>query len=220
MTLQLQFTKKMPFHDLKVDYTFGNKITAIMGASGAGKSTLFQCISGLKKIDSGIIQFEDISFNDTSISLHLPTAERKIGYLFQNLALFPNMNVYDNISFGLKMNKAKRKETAAIKRQVRYISDYLQISHLLYSSVQKLSGGEKQRVAMARAMIINPNLLLLDEPFNGLDEDTRHICMELVQNMATDFDLPVIFVTHYRFEAQKMTNEIVILKDGHLEKDA
>ncbi|STY35414.1 Maltose/maltodextrin import ATP-binding protein MalK [Listeria fleischmannii subsp. coloradonensis] len=220
MTLQLQFTKQMPFHDLKVDYHFKENITAVMGASGSGKSTLFQCISGLKHIDSGTIQFGDTTFDDTSIALHLPTAERKIGYLFQNLALFPNMNVYDNISFGLKMNKAKRKDTSAISRQVRHMSDYLQISHLLYSSVQKLSGGEKQRVAMARAMIINPHLLLLDEPFNGLDEDTRYICMDLVQNMAKDFELPVIFVTHYRFEAQKLTNEIIYLKDGHLEKEA
>ncbi|RDX02493.1 ATP-binding cassette domain-containing protein [Listeria kieliensis] len=219
MNLKLAFTKQMPFHDLKVDYEFNAQITAIMGASGVGKSTLFQCISGLKPIDQGKIEFGELLFEDTSISLRLPASERKIGYLFQNLALFPNLNVYENIAFGLKVNKITRKNKEAIERQVRYISDYLQISHLLYSSVQKLSGGEKQRVAMARAMIVNPRLLLLDEPFNGLDEETRFICMDLVREMARDFDIPVIFVTHYRSEAQMLTNEILRLKGGQLEKE-
>ncbi|EUJ33049.1 putative ABC transporter ATP-binding protein [Listeria floridensis FSL S10-1187] len=200
-------------------HEFDSEITAIMGASGVGKSTLFQCISGLKPIDQGKILFGETLFEDTSVSLRLPAAERKIGYLFQNLALFPNLNVYDNIAFGLQVNKTKRKDKDGIERQVRHISDYLQISHLLYSSVQKLSGGEKQRVAMARAMIVNPRLLLLDEPFNGLDEETRFICMNLVREMAKDFEIPVIFVTHYRSEAEMLTREILRLKDGHLEKE-
>ncbi|WP_163652450.1 ATP-binding cassette domain-containing protein [Listeria sp. PSOL-1] len=215
MTLNLNFTKKMPFHDLKVNYTFTSPITAIMGASGVGKSTLFQCVSGLKRIDSGKIEFTNKVWNDGSLSLHLPTSERKVGYLFQNLALFPNMNVYHNIAFGLRVQKIAK---ADIDKNVRHISDYLKISHLLYSSIQKLSGGEKQRVAMARAMITEPNLLLLDEPFNGLDEETREICMNLVGQMAADFRIPVIFVTHYRFEAEKMTNDILMIKDGQIGK--
>ncbi|WP_271006839.1 ATP-binding cassette domain-containing protein [Listeria seeligeri] len=216
--LRLQFHKKLPFHDLNIDYTFEKPVTAMMGASGSGKSTLFQCVSGLKTIDGGTIEFDGTPWDDSSISLHLPVTGRKVGYLFQNLALFPNMNVYENIAFGLKVQKKKKKQQQEIQQQVRKMSDYLQISHLLYSSVQKLSGGEKQRVAMARAMITEPKLLLLDEPFNGLDEETRLICMKLVGQMAKDFHIPVIFVTHYASEAEMMTEEILVMRDGRLEK--
>ncbi|WP_099223151.1 ATP-binding cassette domain-containing protein [Listeria costaricensis] len=213
MSLVCDFTKQMPFNSLEITFTFEAPITAIMGASGAGKTTLFACISGLTRIDSGSITFADQTWDDQRIALHLPAAERKVGYLFQNLALFPNMNVYQNIAFGLKMQKQPKKD---IELRVRKISDYLKITHLLYSSVQKLSGGEKQRVAMARAMITEPRLLLLDEPFNGLDEETREICMALVRQMADDFKIPVIFVTHYSSEAKKMTNEILVMKNGSL----
>ncbi|WP_239256465.1 ATP-binding cassette domain-containing protein [Listeria ilorinensis] len=213
MSLVCDFTKQMPFNSLEIKFTFQASITAIMGASGAGKTTLFGCISGLTRIDSGSIMFDGKAWDDQKIALHLPASERKVGYLFQNLALFPNMNVYQNIAFGLKMQKLSKKD---IELRVRQISDYLKITHLLYSSVQKLSGGEKQRVAMARAMITEPRLLLLDEPFNGLDEETREICMELVRQMADDFKIPVIFVTHYSSEARKMTNEILVMKNGTL----
>lgn len=216
MGLRLKFKKKLPFHDLDINYDLVSPITAIMGGSGSGKSTLFQCISGLKTIDEGIIEFDNNAWDDTYSDIHVPTAERKVGYLFQNLALFPNMNVFNNIAFGLAVNKIA---TAEIEQQVRRISDYLKISHLLFSSVQKLSGGEKQRVAMARAMITNPNLLLLDEPFNGLDEDTRNICIDLVGQMVRDFDIPVIFVTHYHQEAASLTGEILKIKDGRLVKN-
>ncbi|MBC2117406.1 ATP-binding cassette domain-containing protein [Listeria booriae] len=216
MGIRLKFKKKLPFHDLDIDYDLVAPITAIMGASGSGKSTLFQCISGLKRIDEGIIEFNNTAWDDTYSDIFVPTSARKVGYLFQNLALFPNMNVFNNIAFGLVAAKKQRSE---IEQQVRKISDYLKISHLLFSSVQKLSGGEKQRVAMARAMITNPNLLLLDEPFNGLDEDTRNICIELVGQMARDFDIPVIFVTHYHQEATSLTGEILKIKDGRLVKN-
>lgn len=101
MGIRLKFKKKLPFHDLDIDYDLVAPITAIMGASGSGKSTLFQCISGLKRIDEGIIEFNNTSWDNTYSDIFVPTSARKVGYLFQNLALFPNMNVFNNIAFGL-----------------------------------------------------------------------------------------------------------------------
>ena len=184
-----------------------NECLSIIGPTGSGKSCLLRSVAGIYKISRG-----EIILNDRPIH-SLPPEDRNIGLVFQDHTLFPNLNVYDNVAFGLKARKMRRDKIA---EKVREYADLFKITHLLNRSIKRLSGGEKQRVALARALVIEPTILLLDEPFSALD---RLIHGRLITEFKKIFKMKkmmVVHVTHDQDEASVLADRIAVIKDGRI----
>ena len=179
----------------------------VLGPSGSGKSTLLSTLVGIKKPTTGKILLEGIDITN------LPPEKRKITILYQDYLLFPHLNVFENIAFGLKKvvkNKSKfLKEIISIARE-------LKINHLLKKEIHKLSGGERQRVALARALVVKPKLLLLDEPLSALDPQNRERVRELIKSTVKRHTITVIHISHDINDALNMANKILFLKKGKL----
>ena len=183
-----------------------DKIACILGPSGCGKTTLLKLIAGLEKVTTG-----DIIINDEIVSsntMHLKTEKRKIGFLFQDYALFPHLTVKENLNFAISNGKKE-------KHDIEEIIEIIKLPNSLHKYPHELSGGEQQRVALARSIIAQPDLLLLDEPFSSLDlslkEEVRDDTLHLLQKS----NISVLIVTHDPFEAMFISNKIYIMqKDG------
>lgn len=185
------------------------KIVALIGPSGSGKSTLLRTIAGFEKPDSGRIWLQGQN------STYLPINQRKIGFVFQDYALFPKLNVYENIIFGLKIQK---KPPSYIQIQLNKFIELTQLENFTSFYPYQLSGGQKQRVEFARALIIEPKILLLDEPFSALDFKIRQSLKLWLKNLHKDFSVTSLLVTHDLKDAAEIANEIVILKKGYIEQ--
>lgn len=172
-------------NDLKI--TSGEYIY-IIGPTGAGKTLLLESIAGFISPVSGKIFFNNIDVTQ------LPPEKRNVGFMYQNYHLFPHLTVKKNIEFGLKMKKIKDISF------LNYIVEKLNISHLLNRKIQNLSGGEKQRIALARALVIKPNILLLDEPLSAVDQDTKSDILKLLHELNIEYNLTTIHVTHDKNE--------------------
>ena len=181
--------------DLEVTATMSARVTAIFGPSGAGKTSLLDAIAGLRPLQNGRITFDDIVLSD------LPARARRIGYVPQETALFPHLSVARNIRYGGQQNEA-------------HVIKVLEIDHLLDRGVTSLSGGEQKRVALARALLTAPRLLLLDEPLSGLDRPLRDRVMQFLQRVRDDFNVPMLYVTHDEEELAMIADEVVRLRDG------
>lgn len=201
-----KFNKDIALNDINLKMYSGEFIS-ILGPSGCGKTTMLRIISGLEKPDYGQIIIND------QISNHVSAAKRKINTIFQDYSLFPHMNVFNNISFGLKIEKVPEDE---IKRKVNDIVKKIQISHLLYKSPHQLSGGEKQRVAIARAIVKKPQILLLDEPFSALDKTLREKIQIELKEIQKIFKVTIIFVTHDQEEALSISNRIIVMNKSKI----
>ncbi|OFR00830.1 molybdenum ABC transporter ATP-binding protein [Staphylococcus sp. HMSC066C03] len=174
------------------------KIYAIRGPSGIGKTTVLNIIAGLKKADRALIKVNNRILTDTENKINVKIQQRNVGYLFQDYQLFPNMNVYKNITFMTEPSE-----------HINNLIQTLNISHLVTQYPMTLSGGETQRVALARSLSTKPDLILLDEPFSSLDDVTKDESIALVQKIFDEWNIPIIFVTHSNYEAKKMAHEIV-----------
>lgn len=190
--------------DLAVDE---GEIFAVLGKTGSGKTMLLESIAGFYEDGTGEVLIGGISV--TSI----PVEERRIGFVYQDYGLFPHMNVWKNIAYGLTMQKRKRDE---IQKRVQEIAGLFSIGHILQQYPETLSGGEKQRVAMARALVTNPRVLLLDEPFSALDLQTKKALYNQVKDISVHYRCPIIFVTHDFEEAVFLADRIGIMEDGRL----
>lgn len=179
----------------------------VLGPSGAGKTVLLEVIAGIIEPDSGRILLKE-----TDVT-HWPPEKRGLAYVPQNYALFPNMSVYDNIAFGLKVRRAPRLET---ERKVREIAEVLGIDHLLHRKPRTLSGGEQQRVAIARALVVEPPLVLLDEPFANLDVQTRGKLMGEMKRWRRELGFTALHVTHSFEEAVSLGDRIGVMVGGRL----
>lgn len=181
---------------------------SILGKSGCGKSTLLKIIAGIEDAGSGsvILNGKDIS--------SLASNQRNIVYLFQEPLLFPHLNVFENIAFGLRIRKLKAEE---ISCRVQEMLDSLGLTEHSKKMPHQISGGQKQRVAFGRALIINPPLILLDEPFSSLDVETRSQMQQLYKTIAAKFQITALFVTHDIKEALLMGDTIAYMEDGLLE---
>lgn len=186
---------------------YPREILAIIGKTGSGKTLLLESIAGFQKPDSGNIFLRQNALEKYSLQ------ERKIGYLYQEYCLFPHMTARDNISYGLKMQKQPRKE---ISERVEKIADELEITAILEQYPATLSGGEQQRVALARALSIEPELLLLDEPFSSLDPVTKQKLYGLIRKINKQHGCTIIFVTHDFGEAQNLADRTGVLINGCL----
>ncbi len=185
------------------------KLIGLLGPSGSGKTTILRMIAGLEHPDSGEIIIDGKVVND------IPASKRGIGFVFQSYALFRYMTVYDNIAFGLKVQKADKKY---IDERVRELIDLIGLSGLEKRYPSQLSGGQRQRVAFARALAPNPQLLLLDEPFAAIDAKVRQELRSWLREMITRLGVTSIFVTHDQDEAIEVADEIIVTNKGRIEQ--
>ncbi|TQS76328.1 ATP-binding cassette domain-containing protein [Ornithinibacillus gellani] len=205
--LTVQMKKKLEHIELDVAFTVSDEIIVLFGPSGSGKTTILNCIAGLAKPDTGKIQLHDVILVEDKQTF-LPIQQRKIGYLFQDYALFPHMTVWKNISYGMKS-----------KAFAEQLMKELGIDHLRDRYPNEISGGEKQRTAITRAIATEPKLLLLDEPFSALDEQARARSHEELLRLHRLWKIPIILVTHSQQEAEKLGDRILYLHDGKLQRD-
>ena len=182
------------------------KLTGLLGPSGCGKSTTLYLISGLEKPTEG-----RILFGDKDVTAEEPE-ERGIGLVFQNYALYPHMTVLQNIMFPLENQKVKKAEA---RERAEAMARMARVDNLLGRRPAQLSGGQQQRVAIARALVKNPSVLLLDEPLSNLDARLRIEMREEIRRIQLETGVTTVFVTHDQEEAMNITDEIVLMKDGH-----
>ena len=181
-----------------------------VGPSGCGKSTLLRLIAGLEQITSGGLLFDGERMNNT-----IPS-RRGIAMVFQSYALYPHMNVYDNMAFGMKLAKSSRR---GIDQRVRHAAEILQIGHLLDRLPRQLSGGQRQRVAIGRAIVRDPRVFLFDEPLSNLDAALRVATRIEIARLHHDMkDVTMIYVTHDQVEAMTLADRICVLRDGLVEQ--
>ncbi|MFV0440764.1 MAG: ABC transporter ATP-binding protein [Lachnospirales bacterium] len=183
------------------------KTLALLGASGCGKTTLLNCILGLLNVDSG-----DIYFNENRVN-HIPMNKRLVSIVFQENTLFPHMNVYDNIAYGLKIRKVSKTD---IDRKVKEMLELTNLTGYEKKYPSSLSGGEKQRVAISRALVVNPNILLLDEAFNGLDVNIKNVMINFIVDLQKKLKFTMILVTHKKEEAFSVAHKVALIIDGKI----
>jgi len=194
---------------LEVNVELHQPVTAIFGPSGAGKTSLLDLIAGLRAATSAFIRLDAQVFADSERGVCLPARSRNIGYVPQDLALFPHLSVRQNLLYG-----RKSEQPADSPFTMERVVDVLEIQPLIQRSVTELSGGEKQRVALARALISSPRLLLLDEPLASLDAPLKAKIIPYLRRIRHEFKVPTLCVTHDRFEALALEDEIVVLING------
>jgi sulfate transport system ATP-binding protein len=203
------------FHALRgVDLDIASgELLALLGPSGSGKTTLLRAIAGLEPLDGGQILFGDID------ATRLTVQQRKVGFVFQQYALFKHMTIADNIAFGLKVrNKTERPDAATIRKRITELLELVQLGGLEKRYPSQLSGGQKQRVALARALAIEPRVLLLDEPFGALDAKVRKDLRRWLRKLHRETGYTTIFVTHDQEEALELADRVVIMNKGQIEQ--
>lgn len=186
-------------------------ILILFGASGAGKSLTLQLLAGLQTPDRGTIQVGDDVLFDSSRQLNLPVRQRRVGFVFQNLALFPHLNTRQNVAYGLAHLSAAERQ-----QRVEAMLEKLQIGTLADRSTQTLSGGEQQRVALARALVTRPRMLLLDEPLSALDLSIKRSIVADLQRINQELGIPILYVTHDRSEALSLGEHLLVLEAGRV----
>ncbi len=196
---------------LDVASTIVPGITIVFGASGSGKSTLLQCISGLRRPDGGRIAIGDDVLFDSAAGIDVPVRHRGIGYVFQDLALFPHMSIADNLRYGLTHLAAADRET-----RIEAIADSFRIAHALSRRPSAVSGGERQRAALARSLVTNPSLLLLDEPLTALDHATQSRIIEDLRVWNSRTRIPILYVTHSHREVFALGEGVIVLEKGRI----
>ncbi len=204
--------KKFGDYEAAKQINFGiaqGKLVALLGPSGSGKTTILRMLAGLEQQDSGDVIIEGKVVND------VPASERGIGFVFQNYALFRYMTVYDNIAFGLKVQKADKQR---IHARVMEMISLIGLEGLEKRYPNQLSGGQRQRVAFARAIAPNPQLLLLDEPFAAIDAKVRKDLRKWLKDMIQKVGITSLFVTHDQEEAVEVADDIIIINEGKLEQ--
>ncbi len=212
MSLHVDITKQLGSFTLDVDFTAENGITSLLGASGCGKSMTLKCIAGIERPDEGMIELDGRVLFDSEKDINLPPQQRRVGYLFQNYALFPNMTVRQNILCGLN----REKDRAVKERRMREMLQMLQLEGLENRKPAQLSGGQQQRVALARILVSDPQLLLLDEPFSALDGHLRDSLKVEMRDLLEHFGREVLMVTHDRNEAYNMSRDIAVMDRGRI----
>jgi sulfate transport system ATP-binding protein len=188
-------------------------LLALLGPSGCGKTTLLRIIAGLETPEKGQVLFDG---QDATL---WPIRDRKVGFVFQNYALFRHMTVFENIAFGLKVKSRRARPSGAdIRKKVQLLLELVQLAWAGDRYPAQLSGGQKQRVALARALAVDPEVLLLDEPFGALDAQVRHELRRWLRRLHTELKFTSIFVTHDQQEAIEVADSIVVLNRGRIEQ--
>jgi molybdate transport system ATP-binding protein len=187
-----------------------NDFVTLYGASGSGKTTTLQILSGLINPEQGFIKVNDVVWLDTNSKINLPPQKRKIGYVFQDYALFPNMSVRENLTFALEKNQDKS-----------IVDELLQTMELVSLQHQKpnqLSGGQQQRVALARALVRQPDILFLDEPLSAIDTEMRLKLQDYLLEAHQKYNLTTILVSHDISEIYKLSDQVIVIENGTISK--
>ncbi|MFD1640462.1 ABC transporter ATP-binding protein [Halohasta litorea] len=214
-TIELEHIRKeygndIAIEDLNLDIQDGEFVT-LVGPSGCGKSTTIETIAGLTKPTSGTV-----SIGDRDVT-KLPPKDRGIAMVFQNIALFPHKDVYDNISFGLQLRKFEKEE---IDKRVEKAAETVQLNGMLDRMPSEMSGGQRQRVAIARAIVRQPDAFLMDEPLANLDAELRVHMRTQLQRIHDELDTTIVYVTHDQAQAMTMSDRIAVINDGDLQQFA
>ena len=203
-----KYGKTQVIHGINLDVK-DKEFIVLVGPSGCGKSTVLRMIAGLETISEGTISIDNTIVND------IAPKDRGLAMVFQNYALYPHMNVFGNMSFGLKLNKTPKQE---IRQRVEEVATILGLEDLLLRKPHELSGGQRQRVAMGRAMVRKPAIFLFDEPLSNLDAKLRIQMRAEIKLLHQRVDSTMIYVTHDQVEAMTLADRIVVLKDGYIEQ--
>lgn len=204
--LQANFRKELPHSQLEIEFSVNNEILVLAGPSGAGKTTVLQCLAGLQNPDQGEIKLGGRVVYSSKDGVNIPPKLRRIGYVFQEYALFPHMTVKKNVMYGIPKGSAARRD---FRLTVVKALEMLRIAHLADRYPHQISGGEKQRVAMARALMTEPELMLLDEPLSALDHKTRTLLQQELRELQAKWQIPFVLVTHDMREAEILGDKIV-----------
>ena len=194
--------------DVSVSIPTG-QLTALLGPSGGGKSTLLRIIAGLENADGGTIEIEGVE------ATHLPPQKRNVGFVFQHYAAFKHMNVAKNVAFGLEIRKRPKAE---VQRRVDELLKLVHLQQFAHRLPAQLSGGQRPRMALARALAVEPTVLLLDEPFGALDAKVRKELRDWLRRLHDEVQVTTVFVTHDQEEALEVADEIVVINDGRIEQ--
>lgn len=198
------FDGRTVLHDISADFSDG-EIISVLGPSGCGKTTLLNLILGIIPADSGRIVFDGVDMTN------VPMEQRGFNIVFQDYGLFPNLNVYQNIIYGLK-----NKPGLSTKEEVDSLIELLDLSEHLDKSIDQLSGGQKQRVALARTLVMKPKVLLLDEPLSALDGIIKESIKSRIKTIAKTYNLTTIIVTHDPEEALTLSDRVIIINEGSI----
>ncbi|SHH60952.1 molybdenum ABC transporter ATP-binding protein [Cognatishimia maritima] len=209
MTLNVAITTVLKGFDLDVNFAAERGVTAIFGASGAGKTTVINAVAGLHRPDQGTITLDNDTFFAADRGINVPVADRRLGYVFQDHRLFPNMTVAQNLSFAKKARGLRQDG-----QHHSAVLEILGIAPLLGRYPTDLSGGEKQRVAIGRALLSQPKVLLLDEPLASLDHARRLEILPYLERLRDHSDLPILYVSHSVSEVARLANQVVLLDRG------
>lgn len=216
--IEISFTKKLKNHfPIEAEWSAGDEIVALFGPSGAGKSITLQAIAGFIIPDEGYIRINGKVVFDSAGRVNIPPQKRKVGYLFQNYALFPHLTVIQNILFACEKNDKKSVLSEMLhNEELISIMEVFQLKGLENHYPTQLSGGQKQRVALARALMSKPELFLLDEPFAALDMIMRKKLRNEIKELQKRLQIPMVLVTHDIDEAIMMADRLIIYDKGNV----
>ena len=204
------FGKITIIRNLSCDFSAG-EFYCLLGASGSGKTTLLRLIAGLEKADSGIVSIDgNVASQDRHILL--PSFKRNIGFVFQDLALWPHLTVYENVAFGLRLQRSGQ-----LNENIARVLTHFNLQMQAAKYPHQLSGGQQQLAAIARSLAVDPKILLLDEPLANLDVKLKAKIRSRIQRLTSEFNVTIIYVTHDHREAFHLADEIVLMNDGRIE---
>jgi len=199
--------------EFRLDFDFalpGRGVTALFGPSGCGKTSLLRCIAGLNRLPGGELTLNGETWQHGRS--FVPPHKRPIGYVFQQPSLFAHLSVIDNLTYGMRRAGIAHHESPALTELTRLMG----LEHLLERGVHALSGGEKQRIAIARALLMQPRLLLMDEPLAALDQDNKNEILPYLEQLHERLEIPVLYVTHDRREVERLADHVLLLRNGSL----
>lgn len=195
--------------ELKIKQNIDSTLTGIFGPSGSGKTTLLEAICGLLKPDRGKISFNGQTFFSSEDSIYISPQKRKVGMVFQDIRIFPHLNVKDNLKYGYNLLTSK-------EQNIKFdeVVELLELENFLQRNPGCLSGGEKQRVVIGRSLLCSPDLLLLDEPFSAIDKGMRQTIMPYLSKIEKQIKLPMMIVSHHLPDLQQLTEKILHIENG------
>ncbi len=209
--ISFSYGSKSVLNDFSLSVDRG-EITCLLGSSGCGKTTILRIIAGLEVPDTGTVKMNGQTLS-TGEKLTVPPDKRNVGFIFQDLALWPHFTVYKNVAFGLQEQKR-----ADVKEKVSKMLDYFGISELAKKYPHQLSGGQKQLVAIARSLVMDPQILLMDEPLSNLDVHLKKKILDHIKRLKTNFNITIVYVTHDHREAFAIADNVVVLNGGKIEE--
>jgi len=207
--IEVQARLERPNFELDVSLQLNHRVTAIFGPSGSGKSTLLGIIAGITKPDSGRVVVNGECLFDSQKHINKPIHERRVGLVFQDGRLFPHLNVAQNLTYALDFVPASRQQF-----NFEHIVQLLEIGTLLQQRPHQLSGGEKQRVALGRALLSSPSLLMLDEPLASLDDRLKNQILPFLKLIADEINIPMIYISHSKKEIMQITSNFIYILNG------